>query len=385
MQEIRPVPAQRGFPVVVVLLLAGILLALIVLLTIIVMGRVQLRTDEQPVTAGQTLTRDNLTSAPQSPKPLSNPDRIKETLREGATYHVVLKAGFTARVEDKDYSARTVTNLTYAAEFIIDRKIESNDGKRIVELRHFTDARNVKLLADVEGSEIELGLPGQALLAGLEWLQPGLGSGALALKPVAESLLAKYSQEVAKDRLAGAFGSVDSLAGKRIRITYVDGLGVDTIQPVGCELDARERDFLFTTAVLSDTYLFPDLKVKTGQTWTADGRNFSGFLDPSLRGLPEGQVTISRENDESENKKLYARLKINDGYLEVNASDDASRRIGSFVPRGTLQFDLQDGFVHQALLSGSMRIEEVSRNHILFEASFRSEPKLRIVYSCTMR
>jgi len=394
---------RGGVNPAVLVLLSGILVALIVLIVILATqmggdgtgaggGRPTGQASgpsgakATPVVAeGQTIRRSELPAPPESPKPVGDPDRIRQTLQAGKTYQVVIKAGLDARVEDKAWGIKEVVSLAYAAEMEVDRTVESNDGKRVVELRHFVTSRNVKLLCNVEGVTIDLGLPGVLLLGALETLQPGAGAVAVAAKPVAESLLGLGAEAVARSRVTKAVAHVDTLSGKKVRITYVDGVGVEAIEPVGCSLTAEERDFAFGTAILSDCYILPDVTLAPGKTWQVDGAQLAGLLDPSLRGRPTGRVVIAREADSEQGGKRSATLRVKGGTMLINSSDESTRRIGSFTPEGTLRFSLADGYVDRATLTGRFVLESVSTDHILFETSFRSRPTLQIDYACTIR
>ena len=157
---------------IIVILLAGILIALAVLIVAVFTGG----SNEQSTSGGDVAvrnggrtTRNDLAHPPVAPNnPVGNPDRIKESLRTGKTYQAVLKAGFEARVEDKDWGVRQVITLVYEGEMLVNRTIESNDGRRIVELRHFVKCRTVKVLCNVESLSIELGPPGMLGLGALE-------------------------------------------------------------------------------------------------------------------------------------------------------------------------------------------------------------------------
>ena len=379
---------------VVVVLLAGILGAILILIVVLTTqrtGPVEARsaapTRERTtavVAEAQTIRRAELVSPPPSPKPIDDPDRIKETLRPGKTYRVVLKAGLDSRVEDKAWGLKQVVSLAYAAEMGIDRTIEVNDGKRIVELRHFVHSRNVKLLCDVESVTIHLGIPGTLLLGALDYVLPGATETLIVVKPIAEAILGRSSRAAAQGAATKAVAHVDSLAGKAVRITYVDGVGVEAIEPVGCTLTQAELDFIAGTAVLSDCSIW-DMKRAPGARWKVDGAQLSGLIDPSLRGSTDGEIGFIRDADDQENGRAFASLRIEEGTLRINSSDASTRRIGSFTPTGTLRFSLVDKVVEQAKLVGRFDIEEVSTDHLLFETSFKSRPTLTIDYSCTIR
>ena len=159
---------------VVVILLAGILLAIVVLIVVLLTGKNQTPNGNQDghkvaVDAGQKVSRNEIPKhkQPKSPEPIGK-DRIVEVLRPGKRYEVLMKGGFTARVEDKDWGVREITNLAFGYEMPATRTIESNDGKTIMELRHFGKIATAKFLTKVESVTIDLGVPGDIALGLLE-------------------------------------------------------------------------------------------------------------------------------------------------------------------------------------------------------------------------
>ncbi len=366
---------------VVVLLLAGILVAMVALIAVLVTHKAGREGGDGPPKTGSP---GPSTPSPL-PRPVGDPGRIREMLQVGKTYRIVVKAMLKARVEDKSWGAKKVVNLAYAAEMAVDRTIESNDGRKVVERRHFVTARNAKLLCDLEEFSIELGPPGVLALGALEYLQPGSGAAVAVAKPIVEAVLGRQAGRIADRESTRAVAGVNGLSGKTVRITYVDGLGVEAVVPVGCTLAADEEDFLKRIAVLSDGYILPDRRSKPGDTWPVDGAQLVGFLDPTLQGVPEGGVVIRRDEDFREADKQYTGLRIESGAVEVNASDASTRRIGSFTPRGTLKYSITDGLVEEARLNGRINFESISRDHILFETSFRTRPTMEVSYSCSVR
>jgi hypothetical protein len=378
---------------VVVMLLAGILLAITVLIGVLLTQRggsgpetsgVAGSPATSTVADGQVVPRREVADPPKSPEPIQDTGRIKETLQTGKTYRVVLKMGLNAKAEDKAWALKEVINLAYVAEMQIDRTIESNDGKRVVELRHFVTSRNVKLLCKVEEVTIDLGLPGTLLLGALDYIRPGTAATVVAAQPIVDAFLRSVAQQPAESEATKAVAHVDTLSGKTVRITYGDGVGVESVQPVGCTLSPDERDFLFATAVLSDCYIW-DLKAAPGERWTVDGAQFSGFIDPSLRGQTTGEIHLVRDADSQMAGRPVATLRIEGGTLMLDRSDVSTRRIGSFAPEGSLWFNQADKIVERAQLTGRFVVEEVSTDHILFETSFRTRPVLNIEYACSIR
>lgn len=379
---------------VVVTLLSGILLAIVVLIIVVVTSTGSSVKNEHTgsddndnaIGEGTTAHRRELKSAPQSSKPVGDPNRIIETLKPGRTYRVVVKAGMSSRVEDRDWGVNSVVSLAYAAELVINRKIESNDGKRIVEVRNFEVCRNAKILANVDELTIEFGLPGELFLVALETYAPGSTGAVDVFKPLLESVLRSGAQAALQDSATKTFAHIDSLSGKTVRIVYIDDVesGVDSIEPIACSLSSDERDFLFNTAVLSDCHLM-NLSIAPGGDWKVDGSQFSGFMDPSLRGNTAGEIVIERFNDATENGRQVATLKIARGLIEIDDSDASHQRIGRFVPTGTMKYRIGDSYIESANLRGDFRIDQVSTDHLLFEARFKATPTLEVQYSCELQ
>lgn len=375
---------------IVIVLLAAILLAFISLILVIAWPqRTETpkpggHTGKKTIEAGESVERGGF-SPPAKVAPVGNPKRIKEVLQAGKTYRTTMKLGFDARVEDKDWGLKQVINLAYVVELQMTRKIESNDGRRIEELRTFNTARATKLLSEVEDLAIDLGMPGILILGAIDLIQPGTSTAIVSAQPLIESVLKVGVQAEMNANASKAFAHVDSLSGKTVRIAFLDdGSGVESLMPIGCTLNADEVDFIKDTAVLSDCYFLPNVESKPDDTWTVPGNQLIGYLDPSLRGVPSGEIVVVRKVDENRNGKQIAELAIEKGLVELNASDSSTRRIGSFVPRGKLEYNITDGFIQNGDLHGAMRIEEVSQDHLLFEANFRTEPKLDIQYHCEM-
>lgn len=369
--------SRAGAASPVVLLLTGILIAIIVLIGVLVV--------RSPGSASGVNEKGGVvTNTKLDQKPLKDPNRIQEVLKAGSNYRAIVKAGLEARVEDADWGVVEIVNLAYAAELVINRNIESNDGKKIVELRHFEACRNVKLESSSE-VHIDLGGPGELALIALEGYYPGTYEAATLLKPLAEGILSATSESIIDQRNAKFKAAINSLSGKKVRIVYVDGdqAGVQSLEPVSCTLTDDERNFLLNTAVVSDAHIMK-ANMAPGSSWSIDGAQFGGFLDPTMRGVPHGEIVVTREPDTSVSSRPFAVLRVTRGTLQLDNSDQSHSRIGTFVPQGNLRYDLTDDYVSGAEFTGDFTIQSLSKDHILFEARTRSEPKLKITYTCQM-
>jgi len=375
----------------VIILGSAILIALIVLIGILLRGNPPPPEPKPPsgdggVSEGESAGPAEIkTHNPlPKPKPIDQPARIRETAREGATYRTTVKAGFTARSEDKDWGVTAVINSTFMAEFVVNRTVEKNDGRVIVERRHFEQARAVKVLCEAESVQLDLGVPNEMILVGLGLIDPGIALVAhivrQAVEEGAESAVIAELQNTAK-----AFTQLESIEGKTVRITYEDGFGITEIEPVGCSLTTDEMDYLAGISTLCDYYILPDLETKKGQTWDVEAQHLSVMLDPSWNARPTGMLSMRRLHDELVDDKPMVRLQMYQGTMNMVADDGSSRRVGTLVPRGIMVFDLTDKFLRSAELTGSVAFEQVSTDHLLFEARFRTEPEIKISYWCELK
>lgn len=384
-------PRKGESPVLVVLLIL-ILLTMIALLVVMLTARSPQGggpVAEQAGNAGsqslRSKSRKESPAAPQPPKPVGDPNRIRDVLQEGKTYETILKTGLEAAVIDAAWGVRRTINLVYATESRVRRTVERNDGKKVVLLCHVVESRSVKLLAEAE-VRLDLGQPGFLILGFLDLAITGgqVTGVATAVGPVAEAVLTAASRARVNEATAKAKAAVDSLEGKKFRVTYVDGEGVVDLEPVGCTLTEDEQDYLEGLAVLGDCYILPDTESRPGSYWDVDARALMDYLPPSWRGRPRGVVTIERDQDYERGGKQYAALQIRAGSFQVDASDQSMRRLGTVTPRGKLEYNISDGYVESAQLNAQASMEEVSTDHLLFETRFETNPRIEIQYTCKL-
>jgi hypothetical protein len=347
----------------------------------------ELDDDSEPPTpvarSGDKVKRDELTRQPKPPKKI-DPDRITAAFQPGKTYEMILKGDAEGKGTNSSWGETVVVYSQFLFECAIDRTIESNDGDTLVELRHYKVVRNAVVDAKVEEVKLDFGWPGQMALTCLESVAPGSYVMFDSLQPFATDF-AKNEYQKRLDQNAKVRGTVDSLSGKKVRLTFENGKGVTQVQPLGCDLNSDERDFIFATAVLADCFIMPNFELKAGETWTVDGQNLAGLIDPSLRGDTSGLITVGRRQDATTGSHPAAVLEITQGRVVIDSTTPKQYDIGTFTPRGKLVFDLEDEFVASADLTGTITIENCSRDHILYETSWRTKPEIKVTYTCKIR
>lgn len=234
---------------------------------------------------GNLMKRDDLPAAPRPRMLLDDPMRVRQLLQSGSTYLVRSKGGFVARTQ-RSPSGRTdqVRNLACAFEAVFTRTIRRNDGRRIVEDYHFTSVRTARLTSD-RLLELELGSPDKPLLETIKEADGFTGTKPVAIAPVADAVLKGGWHDAARNAADGAVLAVDTLSGKTVRITFVDGVGVDSIKPLGCDLTDAELTYLFSLPVVGDAYIVPRKKMSGPPgNCLIPGELLASLLGPAMHG-----------------------------------------------------------------------------------------------------
>lgn len=319
--------------------------------------------------------------------------RLKESLVPGKTYSTHATGTVNFRGTDKDWGLETVISINYAFDSQIDRTIESNDGKTIVEVRDFREIRCLKFETRLEDVRISLGESNEGLLNALaifDVVAPGIVQKlqGISLKPVLQGLrLAGIAPEklLELDKHAKVFTELDPLTGKSIRITYVDGKGVTDLKAVKGEMTRDEENFHRTSVLVSDSLIFPKLDVRIGDQWLVDGRALAGMIDPGLRAFTRGDFTVQREKDKIVENQDCAQLRIVGGRILFDSSTPNEGRIGHFDPTGSCYFAKDSKVIIRASLKGTAVFEKFSKNHLLFEARSRNSPVVELNYTCRVK
>ncbi|MDR1963008.1 MAG: hypothetical protein LBQ50_04460 [Planctomycetaceae bacterium] len=337
-----------------------------------------------------------------------NQEHLKKSVEEQKVYDSLLRWTMYGKVEDKKWGIRALLNMSYVSEARLIRTVEKNDGVEIIVLYEFQSINTLEILCDVESVKLDFMKRAKPYLSvgsnvATTWLAPVFdgfvpGSGTVlklggAAFPIAadsfaeglalrgykglSELMDSWNLSNKKGKI-DVFGSTDSLQGKKVRITHRHGV-VEEIEPVGCGLTETERNLCANLGVLADYHVMPKLDAAVGETWHVRADQFSNILDPSMRGIPFGTLEITRK----ETVGTLATLEITGGFIELDSSDTKSSRIGKCTPRGTMRYNIQDGFVESASLQAEISIDRLSKKHILFETRFKSTPKLEMEYECS--
>jgi hypothetical protein len=338
----------------------------------------------------------------------ANSEHLKKSVEERMVYDSLLRWTMYGKVEDKKWAVRALLNMSYAAEAHIIRTVEKNDGTEIIVLYDFQSINTLEILCDVESVKLDFMKQAKPYLSvgsslATTWLAPvfdGIipGSGTviklggatfpIAADTFAESLALRGYKGLSglmdtlkvsnKKSKVEIFGSTDSLQGKKVRITHRSG-AVEEIEPVGCDLTEAERNLCANLGVLADYHVMPKLDVPVGEKWFVRADQFSNLLDPSMRGIPSGMLELMKKETAGD----IAQLEMIGGHIELDSSDAKSSRIGRCTPRGSMFYNVKNGFVESASLKAEISIDRLSKKHLLFETSFKSTPTAEIENECS--
>lgn len=376
---------RRAASNIVILVMGSIIALLLIVVLVVLLKNPSSGSNNRGAKKGETVNKSDLPDKKEPPKPVGDPERVKEVLQAGKTYVVVLKGGFNATCEDTDWGVTQVVNLGYLMESQMTRKIESNDGRRITEVRTFDKVHCVKVLAEVESVSINLGMPGKILIQGLDYLEPGLGTGIQAAVPTAEKFLKFGAQKALDNNSVKAFAYVDGLQGKSVRLVYDDQEAqVISVTPLNGDLDPDQLAFVRESTLAADCYIMPNTKSKPGDSWTMPGGAFADFIDPTMKRIPTGTINLTRGADTKHGDKTFAMLEVKSGTLQLLSTESGKHTVGTFSPRGKLEYNITDGYTENGDLKADMSYEELSTNHILFQAKLRFRPTVEMNYHCEM-
>lgn len=322
---------------------------------------------------------------------LTAEERVRQVLKPGYTYETHLKGSIHGPAENKKWAIKTVVDVIYTFEAFIDREIVSNDGKTIVEVRHFKNLKSLDIHGKLKDVRLDLGAQGKILLGGLTAISPEAAIfvqqfNGLSLAPILrwlEGVVPIERMTGIETDLIQAFSVVNALSGKAVKMEYVNGKGVVDVSDVKGVATPDERTFHQSCVLLSDALIFKDPEVKVGGKWEVNGRAFNHLIDPSLRATLSGQVGFIRLVDEDRSGKARRVLSIaQPARLNLEGSDRDEGRIGDLEPSGKLYFSPEDQVIEEAEIQATATLQRFSKNHLLFETAFRGKANVEAKYYC---
>jgi hypothetical protein len=337
---------------------------------------------------GQVVSPSELGISRPPVRPLGDTELVQGLRPAGRSFSILLKGGFTASALDLDYGLPDVScqvRLAYVFELLAEATIESSDGRRITEVIHFEKVRAIKLLSDVEQLAIDLQRPEVPLLGTLTPWEPIAGNKAVDPRPVIEATIREADRPRVQRAGAKAFMHTDSLSGKTVRITYRGGVGVESLEPIGCGLTLLDCHYLSSMPVLADGFLFPDRGSAESDQWHVDGSQLAWFFDPSMRAVPLGAAKVRRGKDRTDGSFPDAELTLRSDSLPLRSLRPARMHCVFSPLKGTLRYCVEDKYVRTAQFRAPVVIYSGAVDHLLAYVRFDPTPTMVISYHCRLR
>lgn len=360
--------------------------------------------NDPPVIA-DTVVIEKPESDPMQPRyvPVNEKTVLQNVRRQGKTYISRVVGTVKGAAYKKDWGIGVSTDFQYTYGVQSTAYITQNDGLTIVEERSFDQViENVVVgnlvvgldlpmnelalvfnLFDPSGETLEtvsrlndIRIPVPKLL--LDWMR------SKNMLPVSMD-----PDEIAKKMTMFAKGDGEELlVNKKVKITFVDGRGVTSIEPLkGTKLSQREIDIIKRTNYVMDHYVMPDRQVEVDESWVVNGDVFAGLMDPRMSGRIDGQVTIRRAPDfMPDSDSLNRILIIEKGDILFKSVRDGQSVSGALMNvTGKCIIPMEEDVVTSAVMSGSAEYHELSTDHLLFEARMSITPRFNISYQCEVK
>lgn len=313
---------------------------------------------------------------------LSDRDRIMVSLPEGYRCSVLVRGALAGRSAEPHYGPATGCHVAYLFEMRYQRAIERNDGRTIVERRTYESVRFAKIVAPLP-MRMEPGSPEVSRLGRIAFPDPGAGITVAPVGPVAEALLGQNAEAIADCPASRAFLEQDLLSGKSVRLTYVDGIGVASLEPLGWTLTKPVAVELFGAAVLPPLLFGPDSRDRRPGASSAPMVCLTGFLDPTQSPNTAYRAHLAIGPAERDGESRGVELMLEEPAPEAGEVDsDAEGPTSGNIRLGHLRYDPEANCVTDASIAWPMNILCRTTSRLLFEQDFPASTRLTVQYHC---
>ena len=304
---------------------------------------------------------DELNPEPPKNLPARVPeDQIVRFYKTGKTVHSLAYLDITGEGTNQNFILKGTTHFAYRYQLIAETKVVENRGTAVVFELHFLDVAQLRAESH---QELELELPDSPILA-IIWneleknvLNPipvyVVVKRAAELINVADpglkSTLTRFNETLrhlgrplvpAGDEVLPLVQKVSELAGQKVRLTYVSGLGIAEIKVLeGKKLPPRDLERLaYCSSLLMDYFLGEKLPAEPGTTLTirmADLGGMFGLFDLETNG----ELKFKAKTNRNYGDEPVDVLEIVGGEVVLNSRSPGAGGHGNIKP-------LPGGFVY---------------------------------------
>ncbi len=337
---------------------------------------------------------------PSSAKSPVTETRIRESYKPGTLYIQTANVECVSRGTYKRWGIKTVQDTRFYSRMSVERQLMRQEGETVVMQIRFAENFMVGIFTDVKTAKTNLspnlqvvlnGIAAVSLLAG----QPEIPA-MLTWLPVAQKVIDKFLDNplfktaigpLLASANAKMFNTFGELQGKKFEITWEQGKGVTNVKELGCTINAREKQYLYSLSIIPDVWMFPDIDKKPGEQWKVDAGDFVPFLDSSVNAKVTGSVTLQREPDEPGDKSdtKNAVFSVTGGSLVF---DRASGKQGAkgftfarWTPKGKCKYDFSQGIFIEGKLVGDMVMQNKGLDLFIFEMEHTEKPEFQMQFN----
>jgi hypothetical protein len=312
---------------------------------------------------------------PEHTPALNRPERFKLSLPAGQEFAVTVRGEITATLDEWEYDVRRSRHVFYAFETQYQRTIESNDGRCVVERRDYRNVKRVKLLVPVGDAP----LPSEPFcdwsFATLDFPHPSNGIGLVPANYLAGVLLRPDLHVLAKDEWCRGYTEQDDLSGRSVRLTYVDGVGIESVEAIGWSPTSEQMRYLTQRSVLLDCCApVSSKKDQRRPRWIRSDRVVELVADPTFEMRRDAQIGLLTLNNASvRHRDLWA--------THENARKDPDHRV---IGTMRIEHDAKGKFVRSAEMSLKSDAFWLSKFHLLHEDLQQADTRAIVRYDCSL-
>lgn len=160
---------------------------------------------------------------------------------------------------------------------------------------------------------------------------------------------------------------IERLAGMRVELEYVDGVGVVSIKVLdGPKLPPEDLEALAEcSGPMLDYFIFPGAVKKPGDPpWDVRAQDVASLVRLSYRYTVSGKIELERDKDE----KGLAVLKVRGGEITaLGRGSDADEHYELAVNSGFVKYSIPDLLATEGKLQLRFKQRIASRDHLLFD------------------
>ena len=322
----------------------------------------------------------------EPPKRIEEPGLLLAAFPAGRAFDVMIRGELSAILDDLDDSRRRREHVLQAVEMKYRRTIESNDGYRVVERRDFETVRRAKLLVPVGAGQVSSCPFATWSLDEVPFPSSAEGIYIVPAQQLATSLLRPEACRFV-ERVGGrGFLEEDDLSGRSIRLTHVDGVGIESLETLGWHANREQLQYLAAQSIF--------LQIGLSKSVLSDERHpdilskqFSELVpDPFTwirRNVPI-RVTRLNEVPTSLTAQTTLQLRVETAFPDNPGDVNVGQQVNWM--RGILDYDNHTSLLKSAVMRYHANFLLWSRYHLFFETTTaESNADFVVSYRCSVR